>query len=1201
MTNRATDLNRILLLLLCACLLLPLFPGAAAEDNLPCAAELSAGAVFYTGRDLKEAIGTLEKAAVVRVTETDNEAVRITCRLAGKPFEAWVNRKDLRLIDPATPTDLRTDDLLLPAVLPAEEEPAPDAVAAEEPDEAEDTSEDSDANPQQEENDLTPGVIPAEEKDETDDSPAGLLSDGVPEEETVPSGVILNVVEDESEESPADSDSDPVQEDEPVPAVIRAETEEAPLITEETPVSFGSLPDGTVLSGDSLSSEEPEAGTEYVVTEGSLVAVRYENNELPAIRDQGFYNTCWTFAAVGGMEADLIRAGANPSIDLSEFFLAYYSAHNYAYPKAGGDGDSVVYQGKDSYLNNGGHSDLAWHILATLIGTTTESDNPYPADNDPDKLPSVYTSIAAQITGAYNLDISDRDQIKQQIMAHGAVKVSIWLPDDPESRIYSVGGGRVGYNASTAALYGTNSVTNHDVLLVGWDDRYGTGNFINGLRPKTEGAWKVRNSWGTSWGKGGYFWLSYADASVSKAASFDADMTDKSDFCYSYDKSYAPTSIIADPEQPDKAAVRQKFTVDGQETLHAVGVETVTDGLALTASVRIGGKVVASSETVSAAHNGFYLLTLKTPYAVSGRTEAEVEVTYAAQAPGALVYIPYQYKGEKYLAQTDILFTSDVGGGGFTINGKTVNRGDSTIKLYTKKHGAEGLVTEISLDRPALALSTGETVTLTPDITPANATNPALRWYTSDENIVYLSGDGVVTAGPKGGTAVVTAVSSNGVTATCVISVNSGLKSVKIKGFDNRINPVKENSGIIEGLGSHLTLKTELTPAKGNGTDLIWTTSDPSVISIVRTDGGSCEVCFIRNGNARITVTARNVPGITDWVEFRVDLPVHDLEISLDQNAVVMPEGEGVRLTASIRPEGAWKGRPVWTSSNPSVASVTDRGYVTGLRDGTAVITASAGDKTASCRVTVTTRDPVKAFVYRMYRVCLLREPDEGGLVYWTNLLKGRKQTGAEVAFGFFTSNEMTARNLNDADYVERAYESILGRASDPGGKAYWLQKLESGISRKALISGFAASDEFGVICREYGIVQGSCAATEDRDRNHGVTAYVSRLYTRMQGRSFDIEGLNYWCRIILKAPAKATLVQVAVDGFMHSNEFIAKKLNDTEFVKVMYRTFLDREAEPAGLQYWLNKIASGMSRESIAAGFAASDEFGAIMARYGF
>ena len=94
MTNRATDLNRILLLLLCACLLLPLFPGAAAEVSLPCAAELLAGAVFYARRDLAEPVGALEKTAVVRVTETDSEAARITCRMAGKPFEAWVRAKD---------------------------------------------------------------------------------------------------------------------------------------------------------------------------------------------------------------------------------------------------------------------------------------------------------------------------------------------------------------------------------------------------------------------------------------------------------------------------------------------------------------------------------------------------------------------------------------------------------------------------------------------------------------------------------------------------------------------------------------------------------------------------------------------------------------------------------------------------------------------------------------------------------------------------------------------------------------------------------------------------------------------------------------------------------------------------------------------------------------------------------------------------
>ena len=160
---------------------------------------------------------------------------------------------------------------------------------------------------------------------------------------------------------------------------------------------------------------------------------------------------------------------------------------------------------------------------------------------------------------------------------------------------------------------------------------------------------------------------------------------------------------------------------------------------------------------------------------------------------------------------------------------------------------------------------------------------------------------------------------------------------------------------------------------------------------------------------------------------------------------------------------------------------------------------------------------------------------------------------------------------------------------------------MKAGFSRQAIISGFTSSDEFSVICARYGITRGYYQVSEPRDQNYGITAYVSRLYTKMQGREFDIGGLNYWCNIILKKPTKATLVQVAVDGFMHSTEFKSKNLSDTEFVKVMYRTFLDREAEPAGLQYWLNKLASGMTRENVAAGFAASDEFGAIMARYGF
>ena len=104
-----------------------------------------------------------------------------------------------------------------------------------------------------------------------------------------------------------------------------------------------------------------------------------------------------------------------------------------------------------------------------------------------------------------------------------------------------------------------------------------------------------------------------------------------------------------------------------------------------------------------------------------------------------------------------------------------------------------------------------------------------------------------------------------------------------------------------------------------------------------------------------------------------------------------------------------------------------------------------------------------------------------------------------------------------------------------------------------------------------------------------------------MLGRNYDPNGLNNWCQVILNKPGTSTLLQVALDGFMHSQEFEGKKLNDADFLKVLYRTFLDREAESAGLANWMGELASGRSRESVAAGFAYSQEFAGIMARFGF
>ena len=72
------------------------------------------------------------------------------------------------------------------------------------------------------------------------------------------------------------------------------------------------------------------------------------------------------------------------------------------------------------------------------------------------------------------------------------------------------------------------------------------------------------------------------------------------------------------------------------------------------------------------------------------------------------------------------------------------------------------------------------------------------------------------------------------------------------------------------------------------------------------------------------------------------------------------------------------------------------------------------------------------------------------------------------------------------------------------------------------------------------------------------------------------------------------------VMGFVFSDEFMAKNVSDEEYVNTMYRTFLGRTPEPAGSSYWLNKLSSGASRESVLLGFADSVEFGLLCADCG-
>ncbi len=81
--------------------------------------------------------------------------------------------------------------------------------------------------------------------------------------------------------------------------------------------------------------------------------------------------------------------------------------------------------------------------------------------------------------------------------------------------------------------------------------------------------------------------------------------------------------------------------------------------------------------------------------------------------------------------------------------------------------------------------------------------------------------------------------------------------------------------------------------------------------------------------------------------------------VSLNKSSLSLVMGESVTLTATVSPENATYKTVTWSSSNTIVASVDQNGKITAVNVGTAIITARAGEKTATCIVTVSSNEIV--------------------------------------------------------------------------------------------------------------------------------------------------------------------------------------------------------------------------------------------------
>lgn len=161
-------------------------------------------------------------------------------------------------------------------------------------------------------------------------------------------------------------------------------------------------------------------------------------------------------------------------------------------------------------------------------------------------------------------------------------------------------------------------------------------------------------------------------------------------------------------------------------------------------------------------------------------------------------------------------------------------------------------VTGITLDRSEAELEVDETLTLTATVDPGTATDKTVSWSSSDEDVAIVS-EGVVTAVGVG-EAVITASTSNGLTATCLVTVNEKEPEVIL------ISEIILNPQSIKAVpGTEIQVEATILPTDATNTDLIWSSSDTTV-AVVDENG---LVTVLSAGTASVTAMATDGSGVT--------------------------------------------------------------------------------------------------------------------------------------------------------------------------------------------------------------------------------------------------------------------------------------------------------------------------------------------------
>lgn len=310
---------------------------------------------------------------------------------------------------------------------------------------------------------------------------------------------------------------------------------------------------------------------------GETLSSRYSLQDVipdnVTIKNQMRTGGCWAFSAIGDLESNLAildKKNSKPVTiyDYSERHMVYSLIRS---PFKDG---KINENGFNKNIEGGSYLESLVY-LTNGSGAIPEEEMPFENNEDTIDISEIKNkTLCTTLLDAKPWKNPKTEQermatitkIKQNISNYGGIIAGIASPKEENDEYY---------NVKTAALYhnDTNNKIGHSILIIGWDDNYNKSNFNSKNQPKNNGAWIIKNSWGTDNGDHGYIYVSYEDIyiytqlfNIEKAVS-----TKKYNNIYQNDI-LGPSNEIKLNDQYIYLANVFSRNVNKQETLNAISV-----------------------------------------------------------------------------------------------------------------------------------------------------------------------------------------------------------------------------------------------------------------------------------------------------------------------------------------------------------------------------------------------------------------------------------------------------------------------------------------------------------------------------------------------------------------------------------------------------------------------------------------------------